>query len=122
MLSFNVGVLILIDSGSIIVPQDMPISFSIKELEYVFTFSNDDEGKPHMKTISNTGNKLEIELINFNDIVGVGNVQPLSMGRLDGQELLLMLRVTMLKEGGKTILYTWYIRENNDSNSDENGK
>lgn len=122
MVSIKVGDLTLIDSGSIIVPQDMPISFSIKDLEYVFTFSNDEENKPHVRTISNTRNKLEIELINFNDIVGVGNVKPMSMGRIDGQELLLMLRVSMLKEGGKTILYTWYLRESNNSNSEENGE
>lgn len=121
MLSIKVGDLSLIDSGSIIVPQGMPLRFFIKDLEYVFTFSNDEEGKPHVKTISNTGNKLEIELVNFNDIVGVGNVKPLSMGRIDGQEILLMLRVSMLKEGGKTILYSWYLKDKSNANSEDNG-
>ncbi len=120
LLKIKVGDLSLIESGSLIVPQGMPVSFFIKDLEYVFTFSNDDEGKPHVETISSTRNKLEIELINFNDMVGVGNISPLSMGIIDGQELLLMLRVSMLKEGGKTIMYSWYLRDNK-TNSDNNG-
>lgn len=121
MLSIKVGDLTLVDSGSIIVPEGLPVHFFIKDLEYIFTFSDDEKGKPHTNIISNTGNKLEIELVNFNDIVGVGNITPLSMGRIDGRELLLMLRVSMLKEGGKTILYSWYLRENTNSNAENNG-
>ena len=121
MINIKVGDLSLIDSGSIIVPEGLPIHFFIKDLEYVFTFSNDDEGKPHTKTISNTGNKLEIEFVNFNDSIGVGNIKPLPMGRLEGQELLLMLRVSMLKEGGKTMLYSWYLREETNSKDKNNG-
>lgn len=121
MVSVKVGNLTLLDSGTVIAPKGAPIHFVIKDLEYIFSFVNEGEEKPKIRTISNTGKRLEIELINFNDVVGVGNINPMSMGTIDGQELLLMFRVSMLKEGGKTMQYSWYLKGVTNSNTQNNG-
>lgn len=121
MFEIKVGDLKLMDSGSIITPPDYPIQFFIRDLEYVFSFANDGEDKPNIRILSNSGKKLEIELVNFNDLVGVGNIEPMSMGRIDGHEIFMMFRVSRLKEGGRTMQYSWYSKEIKNSKSESNG-
>lgn len=120
MVNIKVGDLTLINSGSIITPQGAPIHFYIKDLEYVFTFVDNEEEKAQLKYISNNGKKLEIEMSNFNDIIGIGNINPLPMGKVDNKEIFLMFRVSTLKEGGKTMQYSWYLKEQSESNTANN--
>lgn len=120
MINIKVGDLTLLDSGCIITPQGASVHFFIKDLEYVFNFVDKGEEKAQMKFISNNGKKLEIEMLNFNDIIGVGNINPLPMGKIDNKEIFLMFRVSMLKEGGKTMQYSWYLKEQSESNTANN--
>lgn len=122
MSKIKVGDLTLLESGSVITPADANVSFSILDLEYVFSFVNDDSAKPQIKQKSNTGKRMEIELVNFNDIVGVGNINPLPMGQINGQDLFIMFRVSKLQEGGKTMHYSWYLKELVKTGNENTGK
>lgn len=111
LFNIRVGEFSLMESGSIISPKGADIHFFIRDLEYVFSFVDLADEKPQIKTKSNNGKKLEIELVNFNDAVGIGNINPLPMGQIDGLDIFIMFRVAQLKEGGKTMHYTWYSRK-----------
>lgn len=120
MINIKVGDLTLLDSGSIITPQGASVHFFIKDLEYVFNFVDNGEEKAQMELISNNGKKMEIKMSNFNDIIGVGNINPLPMGKVDNKEIFLMFRISTLKKGGQTMQYSWYLKEQSESNTDNN--
>ena len=103
----KVGDFDLIESGSIITMKDADIHFYIEDLEYVFRFVNTEEKGAKMHIASNDGKKMEIELQNFNDAIGIGNVNPIPMGTVQGKSLFMFFRVTQLEDGGKTMHYTW---------------
>lgn len=101
----------MLESGSIITVKDADVHFYIQDLEYVLSFVNEEESQIQLKVKTNTGKKLELELVNFNDPLGVGNISPFPMGSIGDQQLFLLLRVSSLKEGGKTIHYSWYSKQ-----------
>lgn len=109
----------LLESGSIITTKDADVHFFIQDLEYVLSFLEDDSIPIQIRTKTNTGKKMEIELVNFKDPFGAGNISPFPMGRIGELQLFLLLRVSSLKEGGKTIQYSWYTKlRNNENNGD----
>lgn len=103
----KVGDFDLIESGSVITMKDADIHFYIEDLEYVFRFVNSDEEGARIRTASNNGKKLEIELQNFNGALGTGNINPLPMGTVNRKLLFIFFRVTQLGEGGKMMHYSW---------------
>ena len=109
----------LLESGSIITEKDATVHFYVQDLEYVLSFIDDETAPIQIRTKSNTGKRMELELVNFKDPFGAGNISPFPMGRIGAQQLFLLLRVSSLKEGGKTILYSWYTKQiKNESNGD----
>jgi hypothetical protein len=121
--TIKVGDYTLLESGSIILMTDVSVHFSIRDLEFVFHFKEIKDSKPQINYKSNTGKTLEVEFINFNDPVGISNINPIEMGIIGDQKLYIMFRVSALKEGVKTMHYSWYTKSissnNNVSNTDE---
>lgn len=113
MFKIKIGDFDLLESGSIITMRDADIRFFIKDLEYVFHFVNNEEHEAKIQVISNNGKKMEVELQNFNDALGIGNVNPLPMGTIEGNDLFFFFRVTQLEEGGKTMHYSWLSKPQN---------
>lgn len=96
------------DSGSIITTKDGDIHFYIQDLEYVLSFVNEDKSPAQFRVKSNNGKKLELELVNFNTSLWLGNINPFPMGRIGDKQLFIMIRVNSSEEGGKTLNYSWY--------------
>lgn len=107
MFKIKVGEFDLIESGSIITMKDADIRFYIYDLEYIFRFVNTQEEGSKIQVISNNGKRMEIELQNFNVALGIGNINPIPMGSVEGKDLFFFFRVTQLEEGGKTMHYSW---------------
>lgn len=103
----KVGDFDVIESGSVITMIDSDIHFFVKGLEFVFIFTKTDGNEPRIKAVSNNGRKLVIELQNFDNSLGTGNVNPIPMGRINGNDLFIMFRVTKLDKGGRTMHYSW---------------
>lgn len=103
----KVGDFDVLESGTVITMRDADIHFFIKELEYVFQFAKTEENEAKIRMVSNDGRKLVVELQNFDNSLGTGNVNPIPMGKLDGKDLFILFRVTQLDEGGKTMHYSW---------------
>lgn len=109
----------LLESGSIITEKDSNVHFYIQDLEYVLSFIDDDTVPIQIRTKSNTGKRMDLELVNFKDPFGAGNICPFPMGRIGDLQLFLLLRVSSLKEGGRTIQYSWYTRRLNHGSDEE---
>lgn len=107
MFDIKVGDFDLLESGSIITMKDADIQFKIKGLEYVLRFVNTEEGKAKIQMVSNDGKRLVLELQNFNDPIGGGNISPLPMGVIEGKQVFLLFRISQLEDGGKTMFYSW---------------
>lgn len=119
MMKIKMGDYDLLESGSIITTKDADVHFFIQDLEYVLSFVEDDSVPIQIRTKSNTGKRMELELVNFKDPFGAGNINPFPMGRIGDLQLYILLRVSSLKEGGKTIQYSWYTKlRNNENNGD----
>ena len=99
----KVGDYNLIDSGTVITTKDDDVHFFIRDLEYVFRFVKTDEDDAKVHIASNDGKKMEIELQNFDNPFGVGNINPMIMGEIDGNDLFIMFRINQLNDGGKTM-------------------
>lgn len=108
---------VLEESGSIITTSGADIHFRIQNLEYVFTFVDEDNTQSQLRVRLNDGHRLELELVNFNNPLGMGNVDPFPMGRIGDNNLFIMIRVYAFDNGGKTLHYSWYSKpiDNNDS-------
>lgn len=112
------------ESGSIITTKDAEISFEIQDLEYVFSFVNEENIPAQLRTKSNDGKRLEVELVNFNNPLGMGNIDPFLMGRIGEKLLFIMIRVDAFEDGSKTLHYSWYSKPigTNDNIQTSNGK
>ena len=115
----KVGEFDLIESGSIITMKDANIHFFIQDLEYEFRFTKAEGNELKINIVSNTGKKLVVELQNFDNSLGAGNINPMPMGTVNGNDMYLLYRVTQLDEGGKTMHYSWlskpHVNNNNES-------
>lgn len=94
-------------SGSIITTKESDIHFRIQDLEYVISFINEETTPAQLRIKSNTGKRLELELVNFNSL-GTGNINPFPMGRIGDKLLFIMIRVDSNENGSKTLHYSWY--------------
>lgn len=112
------------ESGSIITTKDAEIRFGIQDLVYVFSFVNEENIPAQLRTKSNTGKRLEVELVNFNNPLGMGNINPFPMGRIGEKLLFIMIRVDAYEDGSKTLHYSWYSKpiDTNDIIQLSNGK
>ena len=112
------------ESGSIITTKDAEIRFRIQDLEYVFSFVNEENSPDQLRTKSNDGKRLEVELVNFNNPLGTGSIDPVPMGRIGEKLLFIMIRVDAFENGSKTFHYSWYSKPigTNDTNQQSNGK
>lgn len=112
------------ESGSIITTKDAEIRFRIQDLEYVFSFVNEENIPAQLRTKSNDGKRLEVELVNFNNPLGTGSIDPVPMGRIGEKLLFIMIRVDAFENGSKTFHYSWYSKPigTNDTNQQSNGK
>jgi len=101
----------ILDTGLIITFKNEPVIFELSEnLKYTVILKDDAtiEGQ-HVqpKVISNE--ELMLTLINFNNSLGAGNIEPLKLGVMDGKTIYLNFIVyAMSKEAQKTLQYTWF--------------
>lgn len=95
-------------SGSIITTKESDIHFRIQDLEYVISFLDEETTPAQLRIKSNNGKRLELELVNFNNPIGMGNINPFPMGRIGDKLLFIMIRVDSFENGSKTLHYSWY--------------
>lgn len=101
-------------SGSIISYEDHAVEIALnvgeQKLILSFTFFDDDSKQSRIEAMSSNGNKLELQLFNFNSSIGQGNTSPITIGDLQGKKLVLNFRVRRLGDAkSRTLEYTIYV-------------
>lgn len=108
------------ESGTIIQFNQEPFLFELRgvvdlvsTLQIEVRFLTSVENTETLISFENGGvNHLIINLTNFNNKIGHGNVEPLTIGTLDNKELFLSFRVTSGNENfSRTLEYTFYLGE-----------
>ena len=110
------GNTIVLASGTVISHNNEPIEISFpmtgEPLTIVFIFDKDDTGKTLLKANAPTTKRLELTLLNFNNSLGQGNIQPLQIGEISHKQIFLNFRVYALDEKtSKTLQFTFYQNE-----------
>jgi len=112
-MEIKVGNYDVFKDGSIVAIENEPIDFVfIKEIGFTIrivfkTDSTISESKISAEKFDKVGALLNF--INFNNSIGVGNVEPTRIGTLNNRELFFNYRVYSLDRGGKTLHYTWLL-------------
>lgn len=104
----------VIITGSVITFKNESINFELAEnLKYVIEFISDNNIETNEIDFNIVdGSHMLITLTNFNSALGVGNVEPLLLGHLNGRNLYFNFFVDAYGEGDRKLFhYTWYQRE-----------
>ena len=103
----------IVASGSFIPFQNSPTELTLGDarnrMRLIISFSESSEKKePHDKKQVVDKQTLKLELVNFNNPLGTGNIQPLKIGEFDKRQLYLQLKVYHQPKGDKLVHYTIY--------------
>jgi hypothetical protein len=114
-MKIKVGKFDVYESGSIVGNEDESIDFILIEKDNFFirfTFINNSNKKEHCVNANALGeNSMEIVFTNYNNSLGIGNSEPIKIGRLNNRELYLNYRIYCLTKGAKHVHYTWLLGE-----------
>ncbi len=112
-MDIRVGGYDVLKDGTIVCNENEPIDFifdSSNDFTIRITFLNDSsvpDYKVNAKPFGKKGGQLEF--INFNNSLGLGNGKPAKIGKYRNRELYLSYRVYSLSKGGKSFHYTWFL-------------
>ena len=121
---------VVVDNGTIVLPDNEQLEFEIEGLRFRFTFledlSDDSKGKTRITgaLVSDDGSQyMSIDIINFDSLFATPN-QMIEMGKINGKKLFLNFSIITLsnKNDDKTRVfhYTWYtLKEQNDGTTTE---
>jgi hypothetical protein len=112
-MEIKVGNYDVFKDGTIVGNENEPIDFIIiKELGFTIriVFSSDSNIKDaQIKATEFDKVGALLTFVNFNNSIGIGNIEPLLIGHFNNRELFLNYRVYSLEKGGKTFHYTWLL-------------
>ena len=108
----------LLESGSVVVPEDDYVEVNIDGARFRFVFSpndinweNKDSGVSGTLKSDTDGEYLEIEVLNYNALFSSPS-QILSVGKMDEKTLYVNFSVVPFNNGTKIksriLLYSWY--------------
>jgi hypothetical protein len=109
---FGIGDYEVLATGSIIGVANKPIIFKIEDLVFELLFKDNSEHKEQKLTpeIPSDGKKMILTFENFNNGLGIGNLEPLEVGSVGEKKLFLNYRVYSLADNtGKLLHYTWLL-------------
>ena len=102
----------VIDAGTVCTFENDPLTIQFgpdeDPLAIEFIFKEEEGQKPAQK-VTGSGKKLILELLNFNNTLGTGNINPMEIGTLNHKKLFVNFRVYALGQSKtKLIHYTIY--------------
>lgn len=122
-MKIKIGEYEVLGNGTIVSNTKSPIIFEIEGLTFEITF----EDKPtteevYMKpTVSETGDRMLLNFVNFDSPLGAGNMNPIKLATIKGRELFLNCRIYDFSDNedtiediegvGKIFHYTWLLKK-----------
>ena len=111
-MKIKVGEYEVLDSGTIITTSEEDlVSFEFESLIMTFRFLSDDSEKLSVNFDVTDKSNAVLSFYNFNSQLTIGNSEPLVLGTYHDKELSLLVRLSRLEKGGRTINYTWLLKE-----------
>lgn len=109
----------IIQSGTIIVPNEEFLEFKIENLYFRFLFENNVTENQKVKessyklAISEDNKRLDIKLINMSDTINATNTEIMNVASIKGKQLFLKFCVTSINKNNQhcdyLFSYTWYL-------------
>ena len=112
-MEIKVGQYDVLKDGTIISNENEPIDFVfIKEIGFTIrvffkTELSINDPKIQAEKFDKVGALLTF--YNFDNSIGIGNVEPMLVGAFNNRQLFLNYRVYSLDKGGKSFHYTWLL-------------
>jgi hypothetical protein len=112
-MNIKIGDYEVYESGTVIGNYNESIDFNLnKDIGFIIrisfvTDSVNGETRIEIEPLDKNGGHFKF--INFNNSLGIGNITPLLVGKLNERELLLNYRVYSIEKAGKTFHYTWLL-------------
>jgi len=124
MTKIKIGELDVYEKGSLIntIGENIEILLGSKhQFTAEFKFSGDTENKEtRFEAYSLNKIGIGLNLINFNNSLGTGNLNPIKVGWLEGRSLFLNFRVFGINnDQGYIFEYTWLLGKKVDSDGNE---
>lgn len=114
----KIGEYDVISSGEILTHDNHDISFDFESIMFTFSFvcdENKEKSKLNAHVDENNKNHLHIELINFDNSLGRGLINPIEVGELEGKKLYIQFIVSNLETKSTRIFeYTWLTNKKED--------
>ena len=110
-MNIKIGDYKVLESGSFISVEGASVQFEFGVLKITFKFTTEDGGEMKVQKNVITSTEAELVFINFDAPLGCGNPIPYILGTYQGEELSLLVRFSHLERGGRTIHYTWLLKE-----------
>lgn len=116
-LIMNIGIKLgeydVINSGTVIALEGVPLVFSIADLmiSFVFVTKQEDDTQMSIQKKVISSREAVIEFINFDSQLGSGLVSPFVVGTFQNREFSFLVRFSQLNKGGKLVNYTWLVRD-----------
>ena len=116
----KIGNMDVLQSGTVIGVINQPIEIMIDDLTIEFVFEDGKDLKQIAKPESINNKHLRLTLINFNNSLGTGNMEPLAIGSYANKHLYLSYRIYSLGENvGKTLHYTFLTTQETTDNGNQ---
>lgn len=108
-MEIKVGNLDVLSSGCVTSFNNSDVLFTVTEnIKVRVHFISNDAENQSMSASINESSELQINLVNFNNPLGTEFTNPIEVGTVSGQRLLLHLKVLGMSSGSnKTVIYTW---------------
>lgn len=112
-IDIKVGGFKLIQSGSIVFNQSNNVLFSFKGLEIEFVFIQNDDKEQSVKAVPIGEKKLQLQVLNFNNVLGTGQTNPINIASLNsGEDIFLQYVIYSINEI-KILHYSWFSKPTN---------
>lgn len=125
-MKIEIGEYEVYSSGTIITNKSEDIvTFYIEDLQFEFSFKDDESNTEQNIVAEYIENKKGIRLIftNFNNSLGTGNISPIKLGQINDKNLYINYRIYAMVgdkgNGGKTIHYSWLTKNTSDESESE---
>lgn len=107
------GELEVLESGSVLITKDSPLIIKLgadPEFKFSFYFEKNSNSERSMKGTAIDKTELKFDLINFDDPLGCGLLEPVSIGTYKNRKLFLFFETSRMSEkSGRLFHYTFFL-------------
>ena len=105
------GVFLSFDKG----PSKLTFEYNKKEYTIEFVFDDNNEKKQQINFANIGEDILQMTFVNFKNVLGTGNAEPLHIGTIDNRKLYCNVDIMEVGDVRKRVFYAFYLGETSNA-------